>query len=227
MAYNKQSYRERKRLKRIIDTPLYDLNRMTNAELREYQSILNKEYKKRLKEFKRGKIEDAIPDVVKKSKIGKNKAEMKKFIAELSAWMRGKHSTAKGWRKMNRERRKSLEDYLGEPFNSAKEYEDMVKFLGDIQQRAGNNIPPSDVIIELYEQSKRLNINIDMVKENFDYWMDNVEELMKTNLSPKEMRAMKKAKDVDDVAKIIGIETASKYYKKVDGKNVKKGRKRK
>ena len=226
MAYNKLKRRENRRIKRVINTPLYDLNRMTTAELREYQSLLNKEYKKRLKEFKRGKIDDAIPDVVKSAKMGKNKAEMKKFIAELSAWMRGKHSTAKGWRKMNRERRRSLEDYLGESFNSAKEYEDMVKFLGDIQQRAGNNIPPSDVIIELYEQSKRLNINIDMVKENYDYWLDNIQEIMKTNLSPKEIRAVKKAKDIDDVAKIIGIETASKYYKKVDGKNV-KGRKRK
>ena len=226
MAYNKLKRRENRRIRRVINTPLYDLNKMTTAELREYQSILNKEYKKRLKEFKRGKIDDAIPDVVKKSKVGKNKAGMKKFIAELSAWMRGKHSTAKGWRKMNRERRKSLEDFLGQEFNSAREYEDMVRFLGDIQQRAGNNIPPSDVVIELYEQSKRLNINIDMVKENYEYWMDNVEELMKTNLSPKELRAMKKAKDVDDVAKIIGIAPASKYYKKVDGKNV-KGRKRK
>ena len=105
MAYNKLKRRENRRINRVINTPLYDLNRMTNSELREYQSLLNKEYKKRLKEFKRGKIDDAIPDVVKNVKMGKNKAEMKKFIAQLSAWMRGKPSTARGWRKINKERR--------------------------------------------------------------------------------------------------------------------------
>lgn len=220
---------EKRKLKSVINTPLYRLATMSYDELREYQSIAGKEVKKRVKAFEKGKLEKGIPDEIEKLKRGTTKKSMINFIATSSQWLNKSASLTSNYRRMRRERRKAIEGYLDKPFKNYEEYEQFAEFMGDMQQRAGEQWDKiSGAGIALYEQARRLNIDTDMLVENYDYWLSHIKKMKKVDGKKLDevKKKMKKANDEEDIIEILGFSSVNSFYKELDGKrsNGKRGK---
>lgn len=222
--------RKYNKLKRVLETssPI-ELSKMTKAELREYQSILNKEYKKRAREFKRAGVGFALEDIESKAKLGTTKHAMEVFIGEVSQWLRRPTSDLKVWKKARRQRRKEIEGYLHRKFDNYDEYEKFARFMGAMQERQGEMWDKvSGKGIELYEQARRFNIDTSMIIENYDYWLeytDKLEDIKSKDVHDKKSK-IAKAHNSNDVAKILGFPSVKKFYKDLERKRKKNAKRR-
>lgn len=214
-------------LKSIINTPIANLpNRY--VDLYQMQKIVGKELRKRKKAFKKQGLKQAIKDI-EHLRTGNTKASVKKYVAEASIFLRKVTSTPTGYRKVQRTKRKALEKLLKRKFKNNEEFDNFGKFMGAIQDRAGDMWDKiSSMAIELYEQARRINLNTDLIFENYEYWMDHVDDI--DNLTKRELanikKNMKNVSSEEEATKILGFESIKKYYKKVDD-NARKGGKRK
>lgn len=219
------------KLKRVLDTssPI-ELSKMTKAELSEYQSILNKEYKQRAKAFKRAGVGFALEDIESKAKLGTTKQAMKAFIGEVSQWLRKPTSDLKVWKSVRRKRRKAIEGYIKRKFDNYNEYEQFARFMGDMQERQGEMWDKvSGRGIELYEQARRLNIDTSMILDNYDYWLEHVDAM--EDITGKDLRDKKariaKAHKSNEVTKILGFPSVKQFYKDLERKRNKNAKRRK
>lgn len=222
--------RKYNKLKRVLETssPI-ELSKMNKAELREYQSILNKEYKQRAKQFKRAGVGFALEDIEKKAKLGTTKQAMKAFIGEVSQWLRRPTSDLKVWKKARRQRRKEIEGYLHRKFDNYDEYEKFARFMGDMQERVGEMWDKvSGLGIELWEQAQRLNINTDTILDNYDYWLSHVSKI--DDMSDAEIKKARKRinskSSTNDISNILGFPSVNQFYKDLERKRNKNAKRR-
>lgn len=214
-------------LKSIINTPIANLPKRY-VDLYQMQKTVGKELRKRKKQFKKQGLTQAIKDV-EHLRTGNTKASVLKYVAEASVFLRKVTSTPTGYRKVQRAKKRALEKLLKRKFKNNEEFDNFGKFMGAMQERAGDMWDKiSSMAIELYEQARRINLNTDLIFENYEYWMDHVDDiddLTKQEVS-KIKKSMKNVSSEEEATKILGFESIRKYYKKVDD-NARKGGKRK
>ena len=219
----------RKKVKAMINTPLAKLpNRY--VDLYEMQKAIGKELRKQKRAFKKQGLKSAIPEEITKLRTGNTKASVKHYVAEASAYLRRMDSTPKGYRQKQAHKRKAIEEVIGKKFKNAEEFDSFGKFMGDIQERAGNMWEKiSDIVIELWNLANKLNLNTSLIIENYEYWLDHIKDIEELNKRQvgKIKKEMENAESEEEAIKILGFESTSKYYKRIDRmvENARKGKK--
>ena len=210
-----------KKVKKIIKIPISDLSRFRYKDLQQMQKDIGKEVRKRMKQFRKGHISQGIPDEILSMKRGTSKEKMLHYIATSSVWLRKDTATTSGWRKARRNKRLGVELMMNKKFKNYEEFEKFAKFMDDMQEVAGEVWDKmSALAVKLWEVATRINLDTSMITENYEYWLDHMEKL--EELKPYQVGQIKKdvasATSSDEAVSILGFESISKYYKRIEGK---------
>ena len=139
----------------------------------------------RIRTFAKHGSLDAVPDRILNvgGVKGKSDAEILQGIRDMSNFMRNEErGTYKQWRETQDERMDRMEDVIGDDyeFESDEDYEDMRRFLGEMQDRFGGGEMWKEVsgdAAQLWGEAKRLNLDPRQFLRNYEYWSDHVDDL--------------------------------------------------
>lgn len=103
--------------------------------------------------------------------------EMRKELAEASRYMRDPRHTVPGERRfMQNELQKLREEYGYDWINESNFYE-FVDFMDDLREQYGNKAFDSGDAADVFNNSQKIGIDPEIVKENFDYFAENLSAL--------------------------------------------------
>ena len=168
------------KLSEIRKMNIIELKSLSNKELMKAQKQLMRERNKRAKAFNKAGYSRGIPNYIGNIKSERAKSKIISNINKLSNWMQNKSSTPRGYAKVQRERRKAIEEALGIEFKSKAEFDEFGRFMGEMQNRAGQMWDVQSMSgADLFVEAKRLNLNPMQLLKNYDDWMEHVKDLEK------------------------------------------------
>ena len=159
----------------------YQISKMTDAEIRKAYSSLRSVANKRLGRLQAQGLNMTARTGYRFPTISQvqesSKATVASELADVSKWLREERSTVKG--------EKAFLSYFQELMNE-KGYGDFVdtpdkiyetlEFLDDVREQYKDQLKGSD-ILDVLEETDRLNIPREKVKENIDLFIANIEKL--------------------------------------------------
>ena len=178
--------------KRLDNISRYELGNMTKKELKSLYSQLRKETKKRAKTFKEHGAESVLPSGIRKPRAmkGLSKRQMANDIANMSSFLRSNISSYNKYITRFRAQKGRAEERLGIKLNN-EDAELYAQFMDEMKERSGENWKTQYLeAMELFVQSRRLNIDPMKFKRNFDYWLEHswtledAEPINKSNVKP-------------------------------------------
>lgn len=165
------------------------ISKLSKKEMRNAYKTLKKEVTKRVSTFKKHDRLNYIPkgmiDLPNMKDL--DNASMVNKINEMGNFLLNKNSTYSKFMKREREIMENMEEDLNRKFKSYGEYEEFKRFVADMMKRNKKGTIKDDSAayqntLELWLQSKRLNLKADKFLKNYNYWLNNVDKL--TNAKP-------------------------------------------
>ena len=172
----------------------------------------------RARTFEKQGYKGGIPkkwrDGIKTAGQFESRAELLQAYKEMDKWLSKDSSRIAGYKNQLRERMESFnENYgdLGLYFNNLREFDEFGRFMGDMEERAGEQWAGkggSDGAIDLWIVAKEKGIDPNMLMKNFEYWMEHLQDLQKAERI--------KGEDLTPGAyrRKLGLETISSFYKR-------------
>ena len=185
MAKKNQTYPKAPKLSEILNTSTLEQYGMSRRELAAQYNYVRKTIGRRESQFQRAGIDDSFSESVRSGNIKSlrqlsNKSALIAELNRLEGFLLDPKSTVKGAIKaleINEKRRQSLSETLHRDL-SGEEYDSIGKFLGAMQERAGQMWKKfSDQGVKLWEESQRLNLDPGQFLRNYDYWLEHAEAL--------------------------------------------------
>lgn len=101
--------------------------------------------------------------------------QVRAALADISMWIRNPSHTVKGEAR-EREFRLSLlkKKY---PFVTNENFYQFTNFMEDLRQQYSDKVFDSSAAADVFEQVQRINLPLDVVKKNFDYYAEHLKEL--------------------------------------------------
>lgn len=160
---------------------------MSTKELKSIEKKMFDTRTSRIKEFNksdltRGKMAKTLTD----KKRGKTKSEIIRNISTMSTWLSRPTTTARGYKKMLKQKREIIEKSIKYKFKDWKEFDEFGKFMNDMQERLGKRWEYESIgASKLFKEAKRLNLDTSILMKNYDYWVDekNFKKLAKADKS--------------------------------------------
>lgn len=146
-----------------------------------------------------------------------SEAEMRSALQQHLGYLRGKVSTLAGYEEVMSDRAQAVGSKLGIDFESEKDFKNFGDFMGEMQTRLKSMWKPaSDFVVDLYKQSKRLNLNPMQLMKNYEYWRDHLQDLEEADPIEGRSRELRPS----DYIKQAKLEKISDYYKRSDTHDV-------
>jgi len=161
------------------------LRKLKAPDLKKTYKQISKALKGRTKTFRKHGREEAVPERFRdglESPEDMSKNEMLSHITDALRYMNDKESSYRGWHEKQMGRMKAYNETMeasGQPtFDSEEDFDRYGRFMGDMQERFGELWHyNSDQAKEMYAQAERLNLDVNQLTKNFDFWADHLEEL--------------------------------------------------
>lgn len=103
--------------------------------------------------------------------------EMRAALAEASRYMRDRRHTVPGERKFMRDELQKLHEEYGYDWINESNFYDFVDFMDDLREQYGNKAFDSGDAADVFNNSQKIGIDPEVVKENFDYFAENLSAL--------------------------------------------------
>lgn len=103
--------------------------------------------------------------------------QMEKALAEASRYMRDPRHTVPGERKFMRDELQKLHEEYGYDWINESNFYDFVDFMDDLREQYGNKAFDSGDAADVFNNSQKIGIDPEIVKENFDYFAENLSAL--------------------------------------------------
>lgn len=204
-----------RKLKTLLAASAHDIGALTGKELRSAYKSAAASVRGRSAAFKAAGKVSALParyrsGVATLGTFG-SEGEMRKALREALGYLRGDVSTLSGYERVMSERAREVGERLGLDFEDEDDYKSFGDFMGEMQTRLKSMWKPaSDFVVDLYKQSKRLNLDPMQLMKNYEYWRDHLEDL--ENMDPIQGRSRELRPS--DYIKKAKLETITDYYKK-------------
>lgn len=195
---------------------------------REMWGYMRRILKSRFRTFEKHGLGEAIPrrfrDGVATVRQLEKEGALAREISRALGYLEGKTSTARGYETTPREGTSNLEKALGYAL-SPREYALYKSFVDEMAVRMKETWQKvSDEAIEMVDQSRRLGIGIEQFKENFDYWVENIQKLQ--DIDKIVTKKGKPAKLSTYIRKLPGLPSISSWKKQQEKEQKKKKRRK-
>lgn len=218
------------KLKQIAAMSLSDLRGLSSSDLKLAYKRTREAAIARQKTFESKGLSSGLPKIMRgdipTAGSFNTAAELRHALKDLSAAVVDQGSYYSGYRS---ERREQLEKYnqsrfaraTGLKFNSEEEFRDYGQFMGEMQERAGQQwAVGSDDAADIYKEAKRLGVDPRQFMKNFEYWREHIKDLQGAE------RLNRKELTPATYRKSLGLQTIASFYKE-EGLDRIFGRKRK
>ena len=161
----------------------YSLTKLSKKKLQSTYSKLKKVVSSRVGTFEKHGAINEVPKAVRKleSVEDLDSAELISKVGEISNFLLGKKSKYSDFMRLEREEREGIEEDLGIKFKNYSEFQDYKRFLNDMYQRDKKGWKASseqyEDAIDLFSNSRRLNLKASQFLRNRDYWLEHVDDL--------------------------------------------------
>lgn len=204
-----------RKLSSLLSMSGHDLKDLSGKELRSAYKSAAASIRGRSQAFKRAGKTSALPVRYRQgvAKLGsfETEGEMRKALGEALAYLHGKVSTLSGYEEVMNKRAMEMGEKLGIDFKDQEEFDSFGEFMGEMQTRLRSMWKPaSDFVVDLYKQSRRLNLDPMQLMKNYEYWRDHLEDL--EDMDP--IRGRSRDLRPSDYIKKAKLETITDYYKK-------------
>lgn len=170
-------------IKDLINMSRYQLGKLTSKKLSSVYNQLKRTVTQRVNVYKKHSRMDVIPKALHKIEnvADLDSAEKISKIGEMSNFLLSGKRTYTDFMKAEREEMENIEEDLDIKFKSMQEYNDYKRFLHDMYQRDKKGWKASseqyEDAIDLWMQSRRLNLKASQFLRNKDYWMEHLDDL--------------------------------------------------
>ena len=155
----------------------YQIERMTNKEIRSEYSKLRSVANKRLRRLWLAGLGSyglfTFP-IIK----GRSDQQIATWLAAVSRFLRDKRTTIKGEREFVNNELEMLHD-MGYKFITRENFYDFTKFMDSMRDQVGGKIFDSGDAADVFNEGQRLKIPADVLKMNFDYFAENLSAMEK------------------------------------------------
>lgn len=204
-------------LSKLMEYSGRDISGLSGKELRSAYKSTAAAIRGRSSAFRKAGAESGLPQRYRKGVQSissfESESEMRRAVAENLGYLRGKVSTYSGYQETLNERAAQMSAKLGIDFTSNADYKQFGDFMGEMQTRLKSMWKPaSDFVVELYRESKRLNINPMQLMKNYEYWRDHLNDLKEADPIGGRSRELRPS----DYIKAAKLEKISDYYSRSD-----------
>lgn len=200
-------------IKDLLAMSARQISALEGAELRRAYKSVSASLRGRRAAFSKHDALSGMPEKyrggIRKAGSFDTQAEMREYMRQGLAYMRGKVSTFSGYQEVQEERREQIERASGHHFESQADYDRWGNFMGEMQERLGAMWKSiSKLAWELYDEANRLHLDPEQLMKNFEYWADHLEDLQ-------EAEPLKRNRDLrpSDYLKSLKLEKISDYYR--------------
>lgn len=184
---------------KILYTPskIKDMtSRLVHQEYSRLRSIANKRIQ-RLNNvglgMGRGKPFPTIKDITKSTRVS-----IESMLADVSKFLYSDRTTVTGERKFLADFKKTMTDKgYGDLVQTTKDIYKMLKFMEAMREQYGDKVFDSGDALDVLQETQRLNIPIERVRENFEDFVSNINEL--ESLPTPENKRKKTKKEVAEM----------------------------
>lgn len=156
----------------------YQIERMTNRAIRQEYSKLRSTANKRLQRLEAAGLGDRgkfrFP-VIK----GKTDAEIAAQLADVSRFLKDPRTTVTGEKKFVEGELKMLRE-KGYDFVDRSNFYDFIKFMDEKRAEVGGKLFDSGDAADVFNEGQRLNIPVEVLKKNYDFFAENLSAMEKT-----------------------------------------------
>lgn len=155
----------------------YQIERLTNKQIRQEYSKLRSTANKRLQRLQeaglgaRGSFR--FPKIA-----GRSNEQLEADLADVSRFLRDERTTVTGERKFVEGELDMLHE-KGYEFINRENFYDFINFMEEKRQEVGGKLFDSGDAADVFNQGQRLNIPVNVLKKNFDYFAENLAAMEK------------------------------------------------
>lgn len=132
-----------------------------------------------------------------------SKWSIESSLADVSRFLRSDRTTVSGEKKFLKEFKQNMVDKgYGDLVESTEDVYNMVDFMEYMREQYGDKLFDSGDALDVLQETQRLKIPIEKVKENYEAFASNIDE-MEAMPTPKTSTTMKIAKVVKLIAKFV------------------------
>lgn len=103
--------------------------------------------------------------------------QMRKELAEASRYMRDPRHTVPGERRFMQSELQKLREEYGYDWINESNFYDFVNFMEDLREQYGSKAFDSGDAADVFNNSQKIGIDPEVVKQNFDYFAEHLSEL--------------------------------------------------
>ena len=155
----------------------YQIERLTNKQIRQEYSKLRSTANKRLQRLQQAGLGERgsyrFPKIA-----GRSTEEIAADLADVSRFLRDERSTVTGEKKFVETELEMLHE-KGYDFVNRGNFYDFINFMEEKRQEVGGKIFDSGDAADVFNEGQRLNIPVNVLKKNFDYFAQNLSAMEK------------------------------------------------
>lgn len=155
----------------------YEIARLTNKQIRREYSKLRSTANKRLQRLQEAGL--GVHGSFRFPKIaGRSNEQLEADLADVSRFLRDERTTVTGERKFVKGELEMLHE-KGYEFVNRENFYDFINFMEEKRQEVGGKIFDSGDAADVFNEGQRLNIPVNVLKKNFDYFAQNLAAMEK------------------------------------------------
>lgn len=160
----------------------YQISKMSDAEIRKEYSRLRSIANKRLSRLQAQDLNETarsgyrFPTI--KQVESSSRSTVASELADVSKFLKDQHSTVTGEKKFIRDFREIMtEKGYGDLVSSNDDIYKMINFFEEMREIYGDKLYSSGDLLDVLQESERLNIPHDKLKQHIDMFVSNVDSL--------------------------------------------------
>ncbi len=170
------------KLKVLQDMTVREIKNLPSGSLREAYQNLRKSLASRVNTFRKHDSIKGVPEDLRyglPSSKGKSDAELVQLMKDPLKWMRKDKSKYSRYAASQDDFREKMQDAMPDmDLSTAEKMDRFGRFMGDMQSRYGEMWHAiSNQVRDVYRDLTRLNKDPEQFMRNYDYWVEEVEEI--------------------------------------------------
>ena len=160
----------------------YQISGMSDAQIRKAYSNLRSVANKRIQRLESAGLRSPKVSGFKYPTIAEinqsSKYSMESALADVSVFLRSERTTVTGAKRfINQFRENMIEMGYGDLVESTEDVFDAIDFMDALREEYGNKLFDSGDALDVLQEGERLNIPVDMLVENYDFFKSNLDSL--------------------------------------------------
>lgn len=181
------------------------ISKMSESQIRKEYSRLRSVANKRIQRMQKAGLGKNMnkPFATIQQINESSKWNVESQLADVSTFLRSDRTTVSGEKRFISEFKKNMIDKgYGGLVETTDDVYNMIDFMENMREQYGDKLFDSGDALDVLQETQRLNIPVEKVKENYDAFASNLSELENME-TPKTNRTMSKAKVAKLIAKFL------------------------